>query len=44
MSEWQLAMEFIKNDLDRIDNPYYFMKDFQCNELIKFFTHITTIK
>ena len=30
MSQWNLKQEFLKNDMDRIDNPEYFMKDFEC--------------
>lgn len=30
--------------MDRIDNPEYFMKDFECQELMKFFPDIATQK
>lgn len=31
-------MEFLKSDMDRINNPDYFMKDFECNDLLHFFS------
>lgn len=38
MNEQLLRVEFLKSDMERLDNPKYFMKDFQCEELIKFFS------
>ncbi len=30
MNEQLLRVEFLKSDMERLDNPKYFMKDFQC--------------
>lgn len=38
MSDFILTAEFFKHDMDRIDNPKHFMKDFECYELIKYFS------